>query len=153
MKKNATPPYSYRNDPAVPPFPDDKPIFLFDGQCGFCSAAVTFLLRRSKSADYRYVPAQARLGQALLIHYGYDATDYETALFLRDGVAYTRSEANLRAFAGCGFPYSVLNLALLIPQSIRDRVYDLVARNRMRIAGRLDTCMIPTPSQAARFLN
>jgi hypothetical protein len=24
-------PYSYRHDPAVPPFPDDKPVIVFDG--------------------------------------------------------------------------------------------------------------------------
>jgi predicted DCC family thiol-disulfide oxidoreductase YuxK len=26
-------PYSYRSDPRVPPFPDDRPIFIFDAQC------------------------------------------------------------------------------------------------------------------------
>ena len=31
------PPYSYRHDPAVPPFADDKPIIIFDGYCSLCS--------------------------------------------------------------------------------------------------------------------
>ena len=25
--------YSYRDDPAVPSFPDDRPLVLFDGDC------------------------------------------------------------------------------------------------------------------------
>lgn len=31
------PPYSYRHDPAVPPFADDKPIIIFDGCCALFS--------------------------------------------------------------------------------------------------------------------
>ena len=30
-------PYSYRADAAVPAFPDDKPIIVFDGKCVLCS--------------------------------------------------------------------------------------------------------------------
>jgi hypothetical protein len=30
-------PFSYRSDPAVPKFPDDRPIIIFDGYCALCS--------------------------------------------------------------------------------------------------------------------
>jgi hypothetical protein len=30
-------PYSYRCDSAVPSFPDDRPIIIFDGYCALCS--------------------------------------------------------------------------------------------------------------------
>ena len=29
--------YSYRHDPAVPKFSDDRPIIIFDGYCALCS--------------------------------------------------------------------------------------------------------------------
>ena len=32
--------YSYRNDPAVPAFPDERPIVIFDGNCVLCYAFV-----------------------------------------------------------------------------------------------------------------
>lgn len=147
-----TPLYSYRNDPAVPAFPDDKPVIVFDGECGFCSAGVQFFLRREDQADYRYLPAQSPLGSALLGHYGFETTDYETALFLENGRAYARSEAILRATAGLGSGWSLARLLLPVPQALRDRIYDWIARNRMRIHGRLNACMVPTPQQASRFL-
>jgi hypothetical protein len=28
--------HSYRRDPAVPAFPDDRPIIIFDGYCALC---------------------------------------------------------------------------------------------------------------------
>ena len=32
------PPYSYRNDPQVPRFPDDKGLIVFDGVCVLCTS-------------------------------------------------------------------------------------------------------------------
>ena len=36
--------YSYRADPAVPPFPDDKPLIVFDGVCVLCSGFAKFVV-------------------------------------------------------------------------------------------------------------
>ena len=38
-------PFSYRSDPAVPKFPDDRPIIIFDGHCVMCSGFARFVLR------------------------------------------------------------------------------------------------------------
>ena len=70
--------FSYRNDPAVPPFPDDHPIIVFDGHCVLCSGWVSFILRHDRHAIYRLLPAQAALGQALYVHYGLDPKNFET---------------------------------------------------------------------------
>lgn len=44
--------YSYKNDPAVPPFPDEHPIFVFDAECVFCSGWVQFALKHEREAKY-----------------------------------------------------------------------------------------------------
>jgi hypothetical protein len=36
-------PFSYRSDPAVPSFPDDRPIIIFYGHCVLCSRFARFL--------------------------------------------------------------------------------------------------------------
>lgn len=43
-------------------------------------------------------------------------------------------------------------LARLIPRALRDAVYDLVARNRHRVA-RTEACLLPSPDERARFLD
>ena len=40
------------------------------------------------------------------------------------------------------FPYNLLIVFYLIPSFIRDIIYDLVAKNRYRIFGKIDECSI-----------
>ena len=40
----------------------------------------------------------------------------------------------------------------LIPRALRDRAYRLLARNRYRVFGRSDACMVPPAEMRARFL-
>jgi len=39
-----------------------------------------------------------------------------------------------------------------VPRLLRDPAYGLIARNRYRIFGRTDACMIPAPADRSRFL-
>ncbi|GLQ57141.1 thiol-disulfide oxidoreductase DCC family protein [Devosia nitrariae] len=145
-------PYSYRSDPNVPPFPDDQPIIVFDGECKFCSGWVRFALRHDRSGRYRFLPAQSPLGAALYQHYGLDPTDYETNILIRDGRALFKAEGSLQMIAGLGFPWSLINLARVFPRPLLDRAYDLIASNRFRWFGRRESCFVPDAGVRARFL-
>ena len=70
----------------------------------------------------------------------------------RDGV-HVRSSAALRIARALGPPYALLGVGWVLPRPIRDALYDLIARNRYRWFGRRDTCMMPTPDLAGRFLD
>jgi hypothetical protein len=65
-------PFSFRNDPAVPAFPDDRPIIIVDGQCVFCSSFAQFILWADRKRRFRLLGAQTPLGIALYRHYGLD---------------------------------------------------------------------------------
>lgn len=151
--KTSLPAYSYRADPAVPPFADDKPIILFDGVCVLCSGWVKFVLRHDPVGRYRLLAAQSPLGQALLVHYGIDTVDFESAILLRQGVAWFKSETALRTLVGLGFPWKLAALARLLPLRLRDWLYRHVARNRYTWFGRRDSCFLPREEYRARFLN
>lgn len=145
--------YSYRNDSSVPDFPDDKPLIIFDGECGFCSRDVDFVLRHDKQGLFRFTPAQSPLGTALMRHYGFRTDDYETSLLIESGVAHIYSDSVLRVVELLGGVMGMTATAMrLVPRFIRDGVYRVVARNRMKIAGRRQTCRAPTPEERERFL-
>ncbi|WP_438749678.1 thiol-disulfide oxidoreductase DCC family protein [Pararhizobium sp. O133] len=146
------PAYSYRNDTTVPAFADDHPIIVFDGECIFCSGWVNFVLRHDRQGRYRFIPAQSPLGEALYRHYGLNSRDYETNILIEDGTAFFKSEGSLRIAAGLGFPWTLTGIFRLIPRAMRDPLYELVARNRYRIAGRRKACFVPTPEHRSRFL-
>src|SRR6478752_10219314 len=102
------PAYSYRQDAAVPGFPDDRPIIIFDGFCALCSGWAQFALRHDKTARYRFLAAQSDLGHALYTHYGLNPDDYETNILIEDGVAWFKSEGSIRMIAGLGKPWSLV---------------------------------------------
>lgn len=147
------PAYSYRADPAVPPFADDKPVIVFDGVCVLCSSFARFVARHDRARVFRFTAAQSRLGQALFRHYGLDPVDFETNLLLAEGRAYGK----LQAFAGImrrlGGPWRLLALAGKVPPRLGDWLYDRIARNRYRLFGRTETCMMPDASWRDRVID
>jgi predicted DCC family thiol-disulfide oxidoreductase YuxK len=147
-------PYDYRADPAVPRFADDRPVIIFDGKCVLCSSFAQFILRKDRSARFRLLAAQSDLGNALYRHFGLDPMSYETYVLLQEGKAYFRSEASIRILDGLGEAWSLFaTLARLVPASLRDALYDVIARNRLRWFGTREQCYLPGPSQADRFLS
>ena len=145
-------PYSYRSDPAVPSFPDDRPIVIFDGNCVLCSTFARFILRVDRKRRFRLMAAQTPLGAALYEHYGLFAGDYLTNILLEDGRIWLKSEGSIRIFAGLGFPWWLATAGRILPRGVRDRLYDIIARNRLRWFGRRATCFLPKPRHADRFL-
>jgi predicted DCC family thiol-disulfide oxidoreductase YuxK len=144
--------YSYRGDPAVPDFPDEKPIIVFDGLCVLCSGFARFILKRDGRRHYRLLSAQSPLGAALYRHYRLAREDYDSNILLADGQIWLKSEGSIRMFGGLGFPWSMAGLCRLLPLRVRNRLYDWVAHNRIRWFGRRETCFIPEPIYSERML-
>jgi predicted DCC family thiol-disulfide oxidoreductase YuxK len=94
--------YSYRDDPAVPSFPDDRPLVLFDGDCALCSHSARTLLKHGPR--FRLAPTQSDLGRALLVHYGLSPDDPSTMLVIEDGRAISRSDGCCIWRRRCRFP-------------------------------------------------
>ena len=147
-----TEPYSWRSDAAVPAFPDEHPLIVFDGDCVLCSANARFVLRHDRRGAFRLTTAQGPLGQALYRHFGLSTCDYETMLVLEEGRLLTDSEAALAIARGLGWPWRAAGAFRLVPRSLRDGVYRLVARNRFRLFGRRPSCFVPAPGERGRTL-
>ena len=96
--------YSYRLDPAVPTFPDDRPIVIFDGHCALCADLGPFVLRHDRAAAFRLLPAQTGLKPPFAQHCGLHASDYETNILIEEGRAFFKSESALRMLARLDVP-------------------------------------------------
>lgn len=144
--------YSYRDDPAVPSFPDDQPILIFDGKCVLCSATVRFIFTHDRQRRVRFIVAQNPLGAALYRHFGLESGDYETNILLENGRALMKSESSIRIFELVGPPWSLMAVLRLLPPFLRDRLYELIARNRLKWFGATDACYVPDAADRARFL-
>jgi len=143
---------SCRDDSAVPAFDGSQPILVFDGHCVLCSAAVQFVLKYDRQRRVRFIIAQSPLGAALYQHYSLQSQDYETNIVLENGRALTKSESSIRIFELVGLPWSLMSVFRLVPRFLRDRAYELIARNRLKWFGARQTCYLPSPEVSARFL-
>lgn len=145
-------PYSYRTDPAVPSFPDDRPVIVFDGHCVMCSGWARFVLAQDRRRVFRLLPAQTALGRALYLHYGLDPENYETNILIEDGLAWFKSEGSIRMAQRLGLPWSLAAVFRVLPLAWRDALYETIARNRLKLFGRREVCYLTEPGQEDRFL-
>lgn len=143
---------SWRSDPALADFPDDRPLIVFDGECVLCSANVRFVLKHDKAGRFRLTTAQGPLGQALYRHLQLSTSGYETTLLVQDGLVLTDSDSVIGIWEGLGSPWRAAAVLRIVPRKLRDPLYRLVARNRFRLFGRRESCWLPTPDVADRIL-
>jgi len=145
------PPYSYRDDPAVPRFDDGGPVAIMDGDCALCASGARVIARLDRERVFRVGRTQSAAGAALVRHYGLQPEDPETWLYLEDGRAWSGMEAIIRIGARLGGPGRSLGILRLLPRSLREWLYRRIAHHRYRF-GRTDMCNFPDPELRARLL-
>lgn len=141
---------SYRSDPNVPDFDDEKTLFVFDGVCVLCSGGASWLMRHDTDPRVNFTPAQSPLGKALYAHFRISMD--ETYLLIDQGRAYTASIGYLRLCRILGGWWHLLRIGAVIPERWRDAAYGLVARNRYRWFGKADYCSLLSAEQRQRLL-
>lgn len=132
-------------------------LVLYDGVCGLCNAATQFILARDRRGVFDFASLQSATGRSWLERFGRKpdnldtfaiVTNYQTRPAILD-----KSSAALMAARALGAPWSWMAVFKVLPQALRDRVYDFIARHRYRWFGKYDTCLIPTADQRARFID
>lgn len=145
--------YSYRTDPAVPPFDDAAPLLIFDGRCVLCSSGVQWMLLRDPDGATRFAAIEEEVPRALYAHYDLDADQFDTFMVLTDGMPHLKWAGVLAAARTLPAPWSWLGQAgRLVPAFIGDVLYDIVQRNRLKWFGRRSACFIPSAHEKERFL-
>lgn len=128
-------------------------IVVFDGVCHLCNGWVQFLLRFDTRGVYRFASMQSETGHKLLKDHGLNPDDPSSFLLLREGRARTDSDAILDVLTGLGGPWRMFGVLRLVPRALRNRIYRFIARNRYRLFGKREFCMMPTPEMATRFVD
>lgn len=129
----------------------DGPVVFYDGECGLCDRTIKFLIRVDRHKRLRYATLQGETAERVIGAPDGPSDAWAVKLLDSNGL-FDRSDAALRAIAYAGGIWSVAKAFLLVPRFIRDGVYRWVATNRYRWFGKVDACMIPTPSLRERFL-
>ena len=134
----------------------DAPVLLYDGVCGFCNRTVQMILGHDRKGAMRFAALQSDYGASVVARHpelsGVDSVVYVERAPGGERV-HVRSDAALKVAAYLGGFWKIFLAARVLPRALRDYCYDLFARNRYKLFGKYDTCMLPPPEVRSRFLD
>ncbi len=132
--------------------PEPK-IILFDGVCNLCNRTVQFVLKHDKKAIFKFALLQSKAAQRLLENSDLSKPGMDSILYIRGNQVIRKSTAVLYILRDLRGLWKLAFGFMILPAFIRDFIYDIVAKNRYRVFGKRDSCMIPTPELKNRFLD
>lgn len=118
-------------------------IILFDGVCNLCNAAVAFIISRDRLYKFRFASLQSNIGIKVCCQCGI-LKNNESIIYIRKGKCFYESTAILNIFYDLKGMYRVMYVFIIIPPFVRNFIYRLFARNRYRLFGKKDSCMLPS---------
>ncbi len=134
-------------------FPKGKKIILFDGVCNLCEASVQFVIKYDTKDVFRFVALQSDLGIAIVKHIGLESKNIDSIILYEPGIAYNyKSAAALEIAKNLGGFFHFGTIFRLIPNGLRNLLYDYVAKNRYQWYGKKEYCLVPTLELKSKFL-
>jgi predicted DCC family thiol-disulfide oxidoreductase YuxK len=131
----------------------NPPIILFDGVCNLCNNSVQFVIKHDTDNKFMFAALQSPTGQALLQQYNLPQQELNSFVLIKDEKVYLKSTGALNVAKNLNGPVKLLYGFIIVPEFIRNAVYNFIAKNRYKWFGKKESCMIPTPALQSRFLN
>ncbi|NIU88236.1 MAG: DUF393 domain-containing protein [Nitrosopumilaceae archaeon] len=120
--------------------------------CNFCSNSVRFIIDRDPLAKFRFAPLQSETAKNLINKFNLENENLDSMILFDDNAYYIKSTAVLKITRGLNSLWPLFYVFIIIPSSLRDYFYDIVARNRYKWFGRKEECMVPDTEINKRFL-
>jgi predicted DCC family thiol-disulfide oxidoreductase YuxK len=144
-------------DPAwIRPHKAERPeVVFYDGHCGLCHWAVRFILAEDRTGEaFRFASLESDTFHAALSEPERASLPDSLVVQTDDGTILTRSEAVLHILRRLGGRWGIYGIVLrLIPRTLRDGMYDGIARIRHRLLqAPTASCPILPADLRARFL-
>ena len=120
---------------------NNENILLFDGFCNLCSRLVNFIIKRDKKAKFFFLSLQSASGQSLLKNFGLPTDDFGSVVYIRGDKYFLKSSAILHILKELGGIWKLFFIFIIIPNSVRDFIYKIIAKTRYKIFGSHDSCI------------
>ncbi len=127
-------------------------IMFFDGNCLLCNKVVLFFLKIDKFNILFFAPIQGTTAEKLIpLDF---RSNINTFIYLKDNNISIKSTALCNVLYDLGGIYKFISsIIYLIPQSIRDWIYDFIAKYRFKIWIQSNQCILPSIKNNKRILN
>lgn len=128
-------------------------IILFDGVCNLCNFSVQTIIKYDKKSVFRFASLQSDFSNNLLKKYNRSNKDFDSVILIDGNNIYEKASAFFEIIKYLGFPLIIFYPFKIFPNTLLNKVYDLIAKKRYKWFGKRNECMIPTPELKSLFLD
>ena len=132
---------------------NENHIIIYDGVCHFCHHSVNFIIKRDPNKVFRFTPIQSDFAQSLMNKYQLNTKSIDTFILIKHQQSYDQSDAILEITKDLSGYWYLLRFFKILPTSIRNFIYRTIAKNRYRLLGKSESCIIPTDDIKERFID
>lgn len=118
----------------------NKKIILFDGCCNLCNGWIHLLKKWDRKQLFLFISIHSGEGKELINKKNYPRN---TVIYQGKDKTYFKSDAVLHILKDLGGPWRIFYFLKIIPRVVRDALYELIARYRLRIFGTSNPCISP----------
>lgn len=130
-----------------------KSIVFFDGVCNLCNSSVDFMIKRDKNDRFLVGALQDETSKEILSQFEVKEDYLDSIVLLENGKVFYKSTAALKIARHLAGLWPALYPLIILPQGLRDVVYDWIGQNRYKWFGKQNTCRLPSPEEKAKFLS
>ena len=129
----------------------NKGVVLFDEHCLLCLNSVLFILKRDTYDYFRFASLQSSVAKQILDEFEY-TNNSESIIFIKNNSLFKQSDAILEIIKSLKYLSFIYYIVKIIPKSIREWIYKLIAKNRIKWFGKNSECYIPKENEKLKFL-
>lgn len=123
-------------------------IIIFDGICGLCNKSIGILMKLDTKKIFQYTSLQGEFVKTLAIE-----PEIDSIIFYEDGSIYYKSTAILKIFRSLGGMWIFTQFLYILPRVLRDFIYDVIAKYRYNIFGKMESCRMPKKGEQEFFID
>ena len=125
-------------------------IVFFDGVCQLSNGFVDAVNVRDPHHHFAFAPLQGSTAAQILSEK--DRLNLDSVIYYENGKTYRESTAVLKILSSLSGAFWLFRIFFIVPTSLRNLAYKLVARKRYSWFGEREFCRLPQPEERKYLL-
>ena len=130
-----------------------KSVILFDGYCNLCNSQVNSILRFDSKKFFYFSNLDSSFSKKVIKENKVESLEGKTIILYHNNKIIIKSNAAINIAYLLGGFFKIFIIFKILPNFIRNGIYDVISRNRYRWFGKSDSCYIPKKEILDRFIN
>ena len=130
-----------------------KSVILFDGYCNLCNSQVNSILRFDYKKFFYFSNLDSSFSKKVIKENKVESLEGNTIILYHNNKIIIKSNAAIKIAYLLGGFFKIFIIFKILPNFIRDGIYDVISRNRYCWFGKSDSCYIPKKEILDRFIN